>query len=796
MFDIYTKNGWLPITNQKNYNIVYEYNGDQILTFDISTGDELYTYIANEVQIKNEENKYLIKDINKRKSLSTITCKLDMDAWRQLEPYLTTKEKPEFQTKTLSKILEYIKPPGWTIINAGIRDIQRTIELENASNYDVLMNCQKVFEVVYRIDNLNKTILIIDPEQVVDKGIYITPQLNLQEMTMTGSSDSFVTRISAYGKKNENGSYVNFAAINGGKTYIENNTYAKKANPVWVTWKDERYLDPQSLLSATKEKLKTQSFPMLSFEVTVNDLAEFDDRYSFLKMMLYDIAHVIIDEKISVVEKVIKYQRFPDNPEKNKITLSSEPQTITGQINDALSVLGDGGSKLTESFIQEAQKAATELINAFATKGYKYETENEVYFLDALPKEKAVNVMRQNLGGIGFSRTGWKGPYTTAWTIDGRFNADFITAGTLRAIALEAVNITGGTINGSAINGNQIIGNVINGNQIIGNDIIGGTISGTVVQSLQNGKKAIELKSSNVNFYDWGGSQRFVGSISTGANLGNSAPGITMSTFQGFINLGAFTDTSHEYTSTSLIMDMGNITGYAPKPITVYDEISFENGVYLKHRDMMYSNGSYMAIMAKGAFLICSSKNSATVEINNNNTAVYGHLQVEGSFYVNGTKTRIVDTKTFGTRGLNAVESADSVFEDFGGGELGENGICVIELDQIFLETVNTDCAYYVQLTKLADGNIHCSDKEKEFFIVKGTPGIAFDWRITAKQKGYEFERLNRFNDKQEQTPQVEISHDILLEDELKNVNERKRMAESFYERYIDKMLEVDEWSQ
>ena len=101
MLEIYTKEGWLPITNRQNYYTSYEYDGTQTLCFDISPSDEMYRYIANETPVRNEENRYLIKDINKRKTACTITCNLDMDEWHQNEPYLNTKDMAKFQTKSL-----------------------------------------------------------------------------------------------------------------------------------------------------------------------------------------------------------------------------------------------------------------------------------------------------------------------------------------------------------------------------------------------------------------------------------------------------------------------------------------------------------------------------------------------------------------------------------------------------------------------------------------------------------------------------------------------------------------------
>lgn len=473
MLEIYTKGGWLPITNRQNYYTAYEYDGTQTLCFDVLPSDEMYQYIANETPVRNEENRYLIKDINKRKTACTITCSLDMDDWRQNEPYLNTKDIAKFQTKSLLEILEAIRPAGWSILNAGIRDYRRTPEIEDASDYEVLFKCQEIFSVTYEIRNLDKQIVVKDPEQVMDKGIYITPQLNLESVTMKGNSKDFATRISAYGKQNEDGSYVNFAGINGGKTYVEDNGYAGKAHPIWIVWKDERYTIPENLLADAKKKLKEQAYPVLSFEVTVNDLAETDDRYSFLKMNLYDIAHVIIDEHTEIIEKVIKLQRYHDSPEKNKITLSSEPQTITGKVNDAISILGDDMKKMQGSVLQQAQEMATKLINAWAEKGYIYQTQNEIYILDALPKENAKYCIRMNLGGIAFSQNGWRGPYNSAWTIDGKFNADFITAGTLRGI-----RITNGNNFNVDANGNVTANGLKATNAEITGKIKGGSIEG------------------------------------------------------------------------------------------------------------------------------------------------------------------------------------------------------------------------------------------------------------------------------------------------------------------------------
>jgi hypothetical protein len=62
---------------------------------------------------------------------------------------------------------------------------------------------------------------------------------------------------------------------------------------------------------------------------------------------------------------------------------------------------------------------------------------NEILILDTEFISTAVKVLRINQNGIGFSSSGYNGPYRSAWTLDGQFVADFITTGTLSTALLK-----------------------------------------------------------------------------------------------------------------------------------------------------------------------------------------------------------------------------------------------------------------------------------------------------------------------------------------------------------------------
>ena len=59
-------------------------------------------------------------------------------------------------------------------------------------------------------------------------------------------------------------------------------------------------------------------------------------------------------------------------------------------------------------------------------------------------------------------------------------------------------------------------------------------------------------------------------------------------------------------------------------------------------------------------------------------------------------------------------------------------------------ETINTKCDYQVFLQKYGEGEIFVSERNENYFIVKGSPSLKFAWRFVAKQKGYESDRLER----------------------------------------------------
>lgn len=183
--------------------------------------------------------------------------------------------------------------------------------------------------------------------------------------------------------------------------------------------------------------------PVVSLTVSFAQLEQ-SDEYKHLKLLervgLFDIVNVEFPAlKVSATAKAVKmvYDVLADRVK--SVTLGS----VRANIADTIATQQQEIQQTpTKSDLKRAQEAATAwLTNG---KGYKVERRDDLgrvidtLYMDTPDIETAVNVMRVGQSGIGFSHNGVNGPYERAWTIDGKFNADFILAGVIRGMLIES----------------------------------------------------------------------------------------------------------------------------------------------------------------------------------------------------------------------------------------------------------------------------------------------------------------------------------------------------------------------
>lgn len=145
---------------------------------------------------------------------------------------------------------------------------------------------------------------------------------------------------------------------------------------------------------------------------------------------------------VSVKAKVVKTVYDALKEKYQKIELGK----VRSDFGASLKKLGEQvkeASELNKSAMQRAIENATKLItgqdggyvvmNATAD-GHPY----EILIMNTDNIQTATKLWRWNLGGLGYSSTGYNGPYGTAITMDGAIVADYITTGTLNAGLIKA----------------------------------------------------------------------------------------------------------------------------------------------------------------------------------------------------------------------------------------------------------------------------------------------------------------------------------------------------------------------
>lgn len=115
---------------------------------------------------------------------------------------------------------------------------------------------------------------------------------------------------------------------------------------------------------------------------------------------------------------------------------------------------------------------------------------------------------------------------------------------------------------------------------------------------------------------------------------------------------------------------------------------------------------------------------------------------IRGRLKVSGTKSRSVSTVDYDEQLFYCYEMPTPFFGDIGESVISDDGTCMIDIDDIFQESANVGIKYYVFLQREGEGDCWVAEKEQNYFVVKGTPGLKFSFEIKARQIEYEYMRF------------------------------------------------------
>ena len=434
MLSLYVNNQQHIIANDDYYIRQIASGLDEVI-FNISIWDPIYPQLVEEASIRDRDQQwYLIKQIDGGTETAKIVAQLDLDAWKaeMLVGYTNN-------SATLYSTINGVLPQGWTFLDKSGSTIQRTIE-GDYTPLGIVDECRDAYGVYFRFDNVKQTITAIIPDEAQPLGAFATRDLNLKEINYKGKSTDLVTRLYAYGADG-----LSFASINNGLPYVDNNTYSDRV--ICAVWKDDRYTIAENLLEDAKKNLAAMAVPSRSYDCDVVDLrATNPELYGFQNFEIFSVATLIDDAKdFAINYQVVERWDYPYYPDKNKVIFSSSPVKIQNQVAHIAQQIENPNSP----FRQQQQTAINNATNWItgAKGGYVVINKNsqdqpyEILIMDAPDISTAQNVWRWNQGGLGFSSSGYNGPYATAITQDGSIVASFITTGILTGNLIQTGTI-------------------------------------------------------------------------------------------------------------------------------------------------------------------------------------------------------------------------------------------------------------------------------------------------------------------------------------------------------------------
>lgn len=497
----------LPIDD---YMITEKFDGVTQLNFDLPDS----IYLCNEESIIDTESKqsFLVKVING----DSITCELDLDELRATQSDFDNGSKTPVGTAE-----QALSGTGWAVVDQTGITTKRTIK-GALTPLDVMQQISLTWDGATMLYNNNlRTVTLVRPAGNQPGITFLTEALNLRQLDIAGDSSGFCTRLRAKGADG-----LSFASINGGKDYVENHTYSTRiiyGTPI----EDSRFTDPQSLKDYAQALLDANAIPAVSYSCDVIDLAAVDnEEYNFLTLEMHKAVWLLDRRrKTKVAHRVVQYERHPLRPELNKVTLSTATQSIQGSVRQLRQALSDPNSPN-----RQLQAAAIDNATGWITGnkgGYVIIRKNddgqaeEILIMDTPDIANATEVWRWNKSGLGYSASGYNGPYTTAITQDGAIVADFITTGTLTANLIKTgvlsslngattINMETGVAN---LTGSLSTTEVTSEDKSISVGIspqglslnINGAIFGGMRFQVQEGNNWVDATCTNINLIDYNG---------------------------------------------------------------------------------------------------------------------------------------------------------------------------------------------------------------------------------------------------------------------------------------------------
>ena len=305
----------------------------------------------------------------------------------------------------------------------------------------------------------DNTTVKVHARRGADNGVTIKYGKNLQNLNNERSNESFYTGCVAYYKTDEATVTGTVQHIDDYSSYAEEKIFILDATDQF----DNEEIPTVEQLDAIAANYIVNNNLGLPFKdtLTVNfvqlwQTLEYEDIAPLERVSLGDTVHVKY-KNFDVSMRVIETHYDGISGRYTEMVLGAKKATLKETISDPISAEFTGEITQVVSNMSQAIIDATNTL-AGGTGGYivyKFAadgTPEELLILDQPTIDAAVNVIKFNKNGFGFSTTGYSGVYTNAWTIDGRLNADFIRTGHIDGSLITAASILTNALEVNAAN--------------------------------------------------------------------------------------------------------------------------------------------------------------------------------------------------------------------------------------------------------------------------------------------------------------------------------------------------------
>ena len=293
------------------------------------------------------------------------------------------------------------------------------------------------------------------------------------------------------------------------------------------------------------------------------------------------------------------------------------------------------------------------------------------------------------------------------------------------------------------------------------------TIAGTFINYNSAGVKAIELNNTNIYFYDWERNGRNLGIIYSSSFVDYpNVRGFSLSHNKNAYMTIGYENNSGSYTPYIILDKEAHNPNYAA-PIRFQEGTVFSSAVNMQDR-VYVPNAMYFGASASTTTpIIFGTNNKLVMQVSVNNKddglkiqtntggilaqilagytypiLLNNNVEIRGNYTATGSKNSLQYTEHYGQRLINAYETAEYYFGDIGSGVI-KDGECIVWVDEILQECINTDVEYHV-FTQVYEGKINKIERYKNYFIAYGEDNTEFSWELKAKRLGYENVRLDK----------------------------------------------------